>query len=118
MYLGDFENVWNSCWNVATPPRFKVFIWRACRGIFPSKEALLNRGIDLLPLFSFCQNEDESILHDIVTCPDVQAFWFVSNFPFVTEYDEDLCFLGWFSLAITFWDKEQLLLFVIMAYKL
>lgn len=40
---------WKELWSVPAPPKFKKFVWRACKKIIPVKESLWKKSI--------CQDE-------------------------------------------------------------
>lgn len=65
---------WIDLWHLAVPPKVKNFLWRACRGVIPTRDNLRARGVEELE-FAWCENAAESICHVLVTCPKSESTW-------------------------------------------
>jgi hypothetical protein len=57
------------------PNSTKMFIWRECHNILPTKENLLRKGIDLDPACVFCKTVPKMVLHVLWECPSAVDVW-------------------------------------------
>jgi hypothetical protein len=62
-------------WGMKAPNPVKVFIWRACQNILPTKDNLQKKGISLDPLCLFCKTEVETTKHILWDCPLAADVW-------------------------------------------
>ncbi|XP_043812758.1 uncharacterized protein LOC122723715 [Manihot esculenta] len=63
-----YNDGWNRLWSLDVPPKVHNFLWRACRGVLPTRNILLRRGIHVPAACLFCDH-DESISHVFLHCP-------------------------------------------------
>ena len=54
---------WPRLWKLHLPSKIKVFGWRACQDILPTKENLACRQIIEYGICEFCKQETETVLH-------------------------------------------------------
>jgi hypothetical protein len=74
------QAVWKTIWGLKVPKySSKVFIWRACNNILPTKDNLKRRGIVDEELYIFCCQEREIVNHILWACPSAQNVWGTSN---------------------------------------
>jgi ribonuclease HI/exonuclease III len=71
----QFMNLWKILWGLQVPNSTKVFLWRACNDILPTKEKLKKRGVIEDDLCCFCGVAQETIAHIIWECPSSQDVW-------------------------------------------
>jgi len=57
------------------PNSTKMFIWRACHNILPTKDNLLGEGIDLDPACVFCKTVPETVHYVLWECPSAADVW-------------------------------------------
>jgi hypothetical protein len=100
---GNDQKLWKLIWGMKVPNPVKVFIWRACQNILPTKDNLQRKGISLDPLCLFCKKELETAKHILWDCPSAVDVWgaggrliqksYVAGFSFaeVMEYLFDRC---------------------------
>jgi hypothetical protein len=60
---GRFLNLWRILWGLQVPNSTKVFLWRACNDILPTKENLKKRGVVDDDLCRFCGIDWETVVH-------------------------------------------------------
>lgn len=48
------NKLWKTVWNLRVPPVTKVFLWKACNNILPTKLDLYKKGITEDPLCPIC----------------------------------------------------------------
>jgi hypothetical protein len=63
------QSVWKRIWGLNIPNSAKMFIWRACKNILPTKDNLKKRKVLTDDICNFCCNEVESVLHILWECP-------------------------------------------------
>lgn len=79
---------WNLIWTLKLPPKIRIFLWRACANILPTKVALFRRHIAANPYCDRCGLEVESLTHALFVCRDSQDIWRGEPFklrPFETQ---------------------------------
>lgn len=62
------EGNWKAIWELKIAPRIKVFMWRAARDCLPSKDMLINRGIQVEGCCAICEAGIENLWHVLVGC--------------------------------------------------
>jgi hypothetical protein len=60
--------LWKRVSHVKGPPVVRVFLWKACSNIFPTKLNLFKRGIVKNSLCPICKQEGESVEHILWIC--------------------------------------------------
>uniref|UniRef100_A0A7N2L4E8 Reverse transcriptase zinc-binding domain-containing protein n=1 Tax=Quercus lobata TaxID=97700 RepID=A0A7N2L4E8_QUELO len=66
------HQVWNRLWQLRVPSKIKVFGWRACLNILPSKVNLVRRQILKEDRCGLCQRCLESVIHALWECSAAQ----------------------------------------------
>jgi len=67
---------WSSIWKLKVPPKIRNFVWRVCRGCFPTRARLSSRGIHCPNDCFLCGTNYEDSIHVLLECPGVmQAWW-------------------------------------------
>jgi hypothetical protein len=72
--FGD-DNYWRTLWGLKIPNAAKVFLWRACNNILPTKENLLRKGITKDGLCLICGQYTETVQHILWECISVEDVW-------------------------------------------
>ena len=62
-------------WQLRVPSKIKVFGWRACLNILPSKVNLVRRQILKEDRCGLCQRCLESVIHAVWECSAAQDVW-------------------------------------------
>ncbi|BFG35644.1 hypothetical protein CerSpe_219180 [Prunus speciosa] len=70
-----FSKGWTALWKAKIPGKIKLFWWRACNGILPTKDNLWKRKIHLDTCCDLCGAEMESTLHVLWHCPFARGVW-------------------------------------------
>jgi len=60
---------WNLIWKLKVPPKIKNFLWRVCRGCFPTRARLSNRRVSCPLDCVQCNNNYEDSIHILIECP-------------------------------------------------
>ncbi|KAL0005891.1 hypothetical protein SO802_013452 [Lithocarpus litseifolius] len=69
------HQVWNRLWQLRVPSKIKVFGWRACLNIFPSKVNLVRRQILKEDRCGLCERCPKSVIHALGECSVAQDVW-------------------------------------------
>jgi ribonuclease HI len=67
--------LWRFLWRLGVPNSTKVFLWRACHNILPTKDNLFKRGIVQDDGCPFCLQVTESVGHILWECPSSCDVW-------------------------------------------
>ena len=70
---------WNLIWNLKVPPKIKNFLWRVCRGCFPTRARLNSRGVSCPLDCVHCNSNYEDSIHVPIECPKVVQVWRNAN---------------------------------------
>nr|XP_023903860.1 uncharacterized protein LOC112015657 [Quercus suber] len=69
------KKVWKVIWKMQVPPKIKNFIWRACRNVLPTKQALMRRKVVADPICERCKLDVEDAEHALWSCPELDVVW-------------------------------------------
>ena len=67
--------MWAAIWKLRIPNKMKVFGWRACHDILPTKRNLKKKRVLSEELCSFCSRFQKSTIHVLWECTVVQDIW-------------------------------------------
>ncbi|KAF7833947.1 ribonuclease H [Senna tora] len=106
---------WKRLWKLPIISRYKVFLWRACRGILPTVESLEERGMDIDELCIMCNNAHEDVFHALIDCPELQLMWVNANFDYSSRlYHANI--LEWLVVEAGGWKDEQMAFLAVAVY--
>jgi hypothetical protein len=71
----DNGGVWKILWSLKVPNSVKVFLWRACHNLLPTKGNLFTRKVVDNNLCPVCLLEEESVVHALWDCSGAQDVW-------------------------------------------
>ncbi|KAL2935643.1 hypothetical protein RDABS01_018761, partial [Bienertia sinuspersici] len=77
------------------PPKVKMFGWRVLHGGVPVREKLKLKGMDLDERCPMCGDSEESILHMLFRCNEVEVTWRYSPLRLEFHPDRFSCIKGW-----------------------
>ena len=67
--LESLQPMWKKIWTMKVPPKVRVYAWRACADILPTKKRLQDKGIELDLRCYLYQAEVETVQHLFSECP-------------------------------------------------
>ena len=67
--------VWRKLWKLHVSNKIKVFGWRACQDILPTRENLVKRRVIEDGNCSICQQVPELVVHGLWECGAAQDIW-------------------------------------------
>ena len=70
-----YTKIWKVLWNLNIPNKIKVFGWRACADILPTRVNLVQRRVLTDDKCSICLREPENTIHVLWECAAVQDIW-------------------------------------------
>jgi hypothetical protein len=70
---------WNLIWKLKVPPKIKNFLWRVCRGCFPTRAHLNSRGVSCPLDCVHCNHNYEDNIHILIECPKAVQVWRNAN---------------------------------------
>ena len=72
------RRIWMALWKFRIPNKIKVFGWRACNEILPTKLNLSKRRIIDDAMCPICMRFSESAIHALWECEAAKDVWFVA----------------------------------------
>lgn len=81
------DPVWKKLWKIQVLPRFAHFLWRALKGVIPTRQKLWNKGVRCPMFCPRCDNATETVEHALRDCPWSRS---VRSFPNASQ----LCSAG------------------------
>jgi hypothetical protein len=74
-YTNAEDGIWKAIWGLPVPNTTKMFLWKACHNLLPTKENHFHRRVVSDQLCPICTIEVESMLHILWTCPPATDVW-------------------------------------------
>ena len=71
----DEQKVWKALWRMKVPNKIKIFKWRACHGILPTRLNLAKRKIIVETVCPICLQSLENEVHVLWDYPATQDVW-------------------------------------------
>jgi ribonuclease HI len=72
---GEEEEAWKVCWHLNIPNAAKMFLWRACHNLLPTKMNLVKRGVIKEGSCPIYLRADETVEHALWECPSASDVW-------------------------------------------
>jgi hypothetical protein len=66
---------WSLIWKLKVPPKIRNFVWRVCRGCFPTRARLSSRGIHCPNDCVLCGTNYEDSIQVLLECPGAMQAW-------------------------------------------
>ncbi|XP_062155084.1 uncharacterized protein LOC133863105 [Alnus glutinosa] len=104
-------DVWRSMWNFQVPNQIKMFLWRACNDILPTRKNLLKRRVIADDKCPWCNLEEESTAHAIWFCPATKDVWNVGHSIFQKCAFVEHTFMEIFQLCLNRFDRDEMAYF-------
>ncbi|KAJ9174183.1 hypothetical protein P3X46_017238 [Hevea brasiliensis] len=102
-------------WKLELPPKVLNFLWRALFNILPVCMNLIHRHVAMSRLCPVCNDELETILHCLITCPFARDYWVTSNVGWWGAVDN---FPAWLSMIQTWCDRQQVQKAIMIAWEI
>ena len=62
------NQLWKEIWNAPVQQKIKLFIWKACKNILPTKLNLFQKKACNSMSYDLCDDETKSVMHVLVGC--------------------------------------------------
>ena len=62
-------------WSINFPRKVLNFLWRACRNVLPTAEALIIKRVNVLRTCSWCHLHNEDTMHTLFKCCFAREVW-------------------------------------------
>ncbi|KAF7821403.1 uncharacterized protein G2W53_026858 [Senna tora] len=111
------SSLWKSIWYLPLLSRYTVFLWRACRGIIPTIEALNHRGLEIDENCLLCGSEEEDVYHALVDCSRLKQEWDEARYNFASRFYHS-SLIEWMVMEWLKWSEDQRCHFVIALYRI
>ena len=113
-----YAHIWKMVWSLSVPNASKVFLWRACSNILPTKDNLVKRGVLNEDQCIFCLKEKETVLLILWDCPSSQDVWGVCNKNLQKSSMVFSTFLEVVETMMARCNKEEMRMFAVVAKKI
>ena len=110
--------VWKKCWSLKVPNAAKMFLWRACHNLLPTKVNLRKRGVCENSFCPICLAENETVEHIIWECPAANDVWGGAQIKLQKSICSGGNFFQIFSGIISRCATEEVELFAIVAQRI
>lgn len=101
----DCDKIWQVQWRTKAPPKALNLVWRALADCLPTLAQLHKKKVPVNTICLVCHQEEESILHSLVTCHYAQQSWLLL-LPEI-NYHTASCFKAWLWSVFNDVDKRK-----------
>jgi hypothetical protein len=86
------SQLWQNVWNFRGPRALRMFLWRACNNILPTKENLFKRKIVDDPQCAICGAAIETVGHILWSCVAARDVWLENMKPIQKSTSDEIDF--------------------------
>jgi hypothetical protein len=115
---GNGEGIWKVVWQLKIPTAVKIFLWRACHNLLPTKANLMQRGVVEELMCPICLREEESIEHIVWACSSAVDVWCCGPVSLQKSHAQGLCFLELLEIVINRCSRKEVELFAVTARRI
>lgn len=69
------KTIRSSIWKLVIPPKVRLFVWKLCQGILPTRSNLRRRIIQIEGGCLWCAREKETSTHLLFKCISARDVW-------------------------------------------
>ena len=109
------SKLWKIVWNMKVPTVAKMFIWKACYNVFPTKLNLYKKGVTEDSLCPVCRLGEESVDHVLWNCEAARDVWGVCSTKMKKCPSMEVGFINIFMSLVEKLESEEMERAVIMA---
>ncbi len=100
-------NVAQHLWSSQVQPKIRLFMWRACMDILPTRTKLFDKGFLHSFLCKWCEVEPETSSHVLWQCEFAQKVWKACPISIPSSCSDNLSFRDFTALCIDVIDTTQ-----------
>jgi hypothetical protein len=97
------------------PNNVKMFIWRVCHNLLPTKLNLFKKRVIDSPLCPICNQVKESVEHIVWLCPSAVDVWSCGSRKIQKSTCSNMSFANLFEELVERFDQQQLEVFAVVA---
>jgi hypothetical protein len=111
-------DLWKACWSLKVPNAVKMFVWRACHNLLPTRANLFRKGVCEDKMCPICVQEEEIVAHVSWGCPAANDVWGGASRKLQKCDCDKKDFAQIFSEIASKCDKDEVELFAVLARRL
>jgi hypothetical protein len=111
-------DIWRDLWNLKIPSKVKLFAWRACQNLLPTRDNLYKRKVIQDPICPCCGLEVEIVIYSLWSCPTAKNVWGDNLSCFQKCSSSQIRFLLFLDFCFRIYDKEKVELLLVVARNL
>lgn len=66
---------WKKLWSLNLPGKVINLVWRACRQVLPTAQALRKKAVNVSPMCTWCHLQEEDNMHVLFKCDIAKEVW-------------------------------------------
>lgn len=90
------RDMWKMFWKIKSIPKCLNLSWRACKSVLPVMKNLSSRGLEVDIRCPCCGEREETVMHALLLCEEVNQIWFASHLGGRVLINDDVPFVVWF----------------------
>ena len=111
------HSVWKELWHTKVPAKVRNFGWKALHQGLPMRAELAKRGCEIDKMCPLCGEQEETVKHIMMSCPDTQTIWRLSPLRLIPNADGEGSFTEWVAeLLVKVKDERWWALFWCVAW--
>lgn len=114
-YAGNLPDIWKDLWSLKVLGRVKMFAWRACQNLLPTRENLCRRKVIKDPYCPCCGIVVENVIHCLWSCPAAGDVWGDYRSCFHKFSSFQFSFMHLLEYCFRTFDKEKVELLLVVA---
>jgi hypothetical protein len=112
------SDLWKQCWSLNVPNAVKMYMWKACHNLLPTKANLFRRGVCENNQCPICLRAEETVVHVAWACPVASDVWGESRIRLQKSVNGEYNFTQVFMDVISRCENEEVELFAVLARRL
>jgi hypothetical protein len=110
--------VWKTIWALEVPNPVKIFLWKACHDLLPTRVNLYHKRVVEDKSCPCCTREEETIFHAISSCIAARDVWGTKNSCFLKCSCEGPTFRNLFEYYMGRMSREDLELMAVTSRRI
>ena len=111
------RHLWSNIWSSQVQPKIRLFMWRACLDILPTRTKLFDKGLLHSFLCQWCEMEPETLSHVLWQCAYAQKIWKACPVP-IPSCNENMSFRDFIAHCIDVLEVHQIAILFTTAWEI